>query len=141
MKGEQIFDCPFVAFDNSDLNVKMLDLIDNIKHLVSRVTILHVHNPNKIYMPLNLRGNTVYNTLRDRYPENDNPRLAIQLKELGDKSTNVIILENFVATSSSILFLGYIYCEIASLAAKDSSPGLRISVRVSGNLCMNQSST
>lgn len=92
MKGEQIFDCPFVAYDHSDLNVKMLDLIDNIKHLVNRLTILHVHNPNKIYMPLILRGNAVYNTLRDRYPENDNPRLAIQLKELGEKSTNVIIL-------------------------------------------------
>lgn len=92
MKGEQIFDCPFVAFDNSDLNVKMLDIIDNMKHLVNRVTILHVHNPSKIYMPMILRGNAVYNTLRDRYPEVDNPRLTIQLKELGEKSTNVIIL-------------------------------------------------
>jgi hypothetical protein len=52
MKGEQIFDCPFVAYDNSNLNFKMLDLIDNIKHLVTRVNILHVHNPQKIYTPL-----------------------------------------------------------------------------------------
>lgn len=46
----------------------MLDLLDNMKHLVNRVTILHVHNPQKIYMPLTLRGDAVYKQLKDRYP-------------------------------------------------------------------------
>lgn len=92
MKGEHVFDSPFVAFDNSDLNLKMLDLIDNMKHLVTRLTILHVHNPQKMYLNFNERGDGVYNDLKKRYPEHENPRLAIQLKEMGEKNTNVIIL-------------------------------------------------
>lgn len=80
MKGEQIFDYPFVAFDNSALNLKMLDLVDNMKHLVNRLTILHVHNPQKMYANIRDRGAAVYKILKDRYPEHENPRLSIQLK-------------------------------------------------------------
>lgn len=92
MKGDQIFDFPFVAFDNSPLNHKMLDLIDNMKHLVTRLTILHVHNPQKKYLLPANRGEKVANDLNARYPPQENPRLTIQLKEMGEKSTNVIIL-------------------------------------------------
>jgi len=69
-----------VAYDNSPLNQKMLDLIDNMKHLVNRVTILHVHNPAKLYIHLSERGDTVFSALSQRYPSNDNPKLTIQLK-------------------------------------------------------------
>jgi hypothetical protein len=44
----------------------MLDLIDNMKHLVNRVTILHVHNPAKLYIHISERGDTVSNALSQR---------------------------------------------------------------------------
>lgn len=50
MKGEQIFDNPFVAFDNSAASLTMLDVIDNMKHLIPKITFLHVHKPQKIYL-------------------------------------------------------------------------------------------
>jgi hypothetical protein len=58
----------------------MLDLIDSMKHLVNRVTILHVHDPAKLYIHISERGDTVSNALSQRYPASENPRLALLLK-------------------------------------------------------------
>jgi len=50
MKGDKIFDSPLIAFDNSSLSITMLDVFDNMKNLIPKITILHVHNPSKIYL-------------------------------------------------------------------------------------------
>lgn len=110
-----------MAYDSSDVNEWMLDIVDNMKHLFGKLTFLHVRNPHKLYLQDNKRGEAIYNSLRARYPESENPKVAIQLKEMGEKNTNMIILENYVASSSSILFLGYAVLNIDSWVAKDSS--------------------
>ena len=58
----------------------MLDIIDDMKHLIPKMTILHVYNPQKIYMLLRERGDAVYTYLKERYPENLNPRIAVEIK-------------------------------------------------------------
>ena len=50
MKGDKIFDSPFVAFDNSPHSIMVLDIIDSMRQLIPKVNILHVHNPKKIYL-------------------------------------------------------------------------------------------
>jgi hypothetical protein len=60
MKGDQVFDSPFVAYDHSELSLKMLTIVDNLKHLLPKLTILHVHNPSKLYLQQNNRGDAIY---------------------------------------------------------------------------------
>jgi hypothetical protein len=64
MKGDKIFDSPLIAFDNSALSITMLDVIDNIKHLIPKITILHVHNSTKIYLQEKSKGPAVYKYLK-----------------------------------------------------------------------------
>jgi hypothetical protein len=118
----------------------MLDIVDNMKHLFGKLTFLHVRNPHKLYLQDNKRGDAIYNSLRARFPESANPKVAIQLKEMGEKNTNMIILENFVASSSSILFLGYIIVHADSWVAKDSSLDHRTSAPAFVNSYMSLSS-
>lgn len=118
----------------------MLDIVDNMKHLFGKLTFLHVRNPHKLYLQDNKRGDAIYNSLRARFPESENPKVAIQLKEMGEKNTNMIILENFVASSSSILFLGYIIVHADSWVAKDSSLAHRTSAPAFVNSYMSLSS-
>lgn len=80
MKREQIFDNPFIAFDNSLTCYKMLDVIDEMKHLIPKITILHVYKPQKLYVLLKDKGNTIFNTLKQRYPEITNPRIEVEIK-------------------------------------------------------------
>ena len=34
----------------NSLSITMLDVFDNMKNLIPKITILHVHNPSKIYL-------------------------------------------------------------------------------------------
>ena len=101
------FDSPLVAFDNSEVSLKVLDIVEQVKGSLSRLTILHVHNPQKIYILSRFKGGAVYDYIKDRFPDKTNKNVAVELKEMGEKNTNTIILESFVASQSSILFLGY----------------------------------
>lgn len=69
MKGDRIFDCPFVAFDNSPHSLMVLDIIDDMKQLTPKVNILHVHNPKKVYMLEREKGPAIFKYLKDRYPD------------------------------------------------------------------------
>lgn len=60
--------------------------------------------------------------MRERYPEAENPRVGVEIKEIGEKDINVILLENFVSHSSSILFLGYFMYEYRFVGSKGSKP-------------------
>jgi len=69
MKGDQIFDSPFVAFDHSEHSLMLLDIIDSMKASMLRVTILHVHNPKKKnYLFEAIKGSGIYKYLKARYP-------------------------------------------------------------------------
>ena len=69
MKGDRIFDCPFVAFDNSPHSIMLLDIIDNMKLVIPTVNIVHVHNPKKIYLLEREKGHAIYKLLKERYPD------------------------------------------------------------------------
>ena len=69
MKGDRIFDCPFVAFDNSPHSLMVLDIIDNLKQVIPKVNIMHVHNPKKVYLLERDKGMAIYKALKDRYPD------------------------------------------------------------------------
>lgn len=60
MKGEQIFDSPLVAFDNSPHSFMTLNIIDSMKVLLPKVTILHVHNSKKVYLPERSKGQAIF---------------------------------------------------------------------------------
>lgn len=92
MKGEQIFDSPYVAFDNSPHSLILLDIIDAMKPLLPKLTILHVHNPKKIYLSEAAKGPGIHKYLKERYPEDTNSGVYIDLKDCSEKNTNLIIL-------------------------------------------------
>ena len=69
MKGDQIFDSPFVAFDHSEHSLMLLDIIDSMKASVPRINILHVHNQKKNYLFEAIKGSGIYKYLKGRYPE------------------------------------------------------------------------
>ena len=50
MKGDKIFDTPFVAFDNSPHSLMVLDIIDSMRTSIPKISITYVHNPKKNYM-------------------------------------------------------------------------------------------
>ncbi len=64
MKGDQIFDSPFIAFDNSPHSLMMLDIIDTMKNVIPKITILHVHNLKKKYLKEKDKGITIYKNLK-----------------------------------------------------------------------------
>jgi len=92
MKGDKIFDCPFVAYDNSPHSVMVLDIIDNMRQLIPKVNILHVHNPKKIYQLEREKGPAIYKNLKDRYPNEPNKGVSVELKDNLEKNTNQVIL-------------------------------------------------
>ena len=51
-----------------------------MKHLIPKITILHVYKPQKLYVLLKDKGNTIFNTLKQRYPEITNPRIEVEIK-------------------------------------------------------------
>lgn len=106
MKGDKIFDCPFVAFDNSPHSIMVLDIIDNMSQLIPKINVLHVHNPKKVYLLEREKGLAIFKSLKERYP-NESKGINVELKDNLEKNTNQVILENYVAKQSSILFVGY----------------------------------
>ena len=56
MKGEKIFDSPFVAFDNSAHSIMVLDIIDTMKVSIPKINIVHVHKPKKSYIFSDKKG-------------------------------------------------------------------------------------
>ena len=53
---------------------------------------LHVHNPQKVYIQSKFRGAAVFTYLKDRFPDKTNKNVAVELKEIGEKNTNTLIL-------------------------------------------------
>ncbi len=92
MKGDQIFDNPLVAFDNSQHSFYILDIIDSMKPFIPKISILHVHNSKKLYLNDRFRGPAIFNNLKDRYPSEKNGGISVELKDNADKNTNLIIL-------------------------------------------------
>jgi hypothetical protein len=50
MKGDEIWDNPLVAYDGSPHSLMVLEAIDDMRALLPRVNILHVHNSKKVYL-------------------------------------------------------------------------------------------
>lgn len=121
MKGEKIFESPFVAFDNSPHSLLVLDILDSMKAAIPKLNIVYVHNPKKIYLVDRDKGLAIYKGLKERYPEASKPSVTIELKDNLDKNTNLVLLENFVAKGSSILFLGYFSMQVDSWGARAAS--------------------
>jgi uncharacterized protein YcgI (DUF1989 family) len=80
MKGDQIFDNPFVAFDNSAHSLMVLDIIDSMGSAIPKITILHVHNPKKNYLPERAKSTAIYKYLKERYPTSGDPLATIDIK-------------------------------------------------------------
>jgi len=63
MQDRKLFEKPLVAFDNSELSNRALELIDTIKHLCEKVTLLSVNNSNKLYVQTSLSGQAIHKSL------------------------------------------------------------------------------
>ena len=119
MKGEKIFDNPCVAFDNSPHSHMLLDIIDSMKGAIPKINIIHVHNPKKNYMLDRDKGLAIYKYLKDKYPDQNNPGISVELKDNLEKNTNLVLLESILTKASSILFVGYTMFYIVLSAAKE----------------------
>jgi hypothetical protein len=51
-----------------------------MKHIIPKITILHVHKPQKIYLQEKNKGEAVFKSLKARYPEDTNPHIFVQIK-------------------------------------------------------------
>ena len=81
MKGDKIFDNPCVAYDNSPHSHMVLNIIDSMKTNIPKMNIIHVHNPKKMYMLEKDKGEAIYKSLKERYPDKANPGINVELKD------------------------------------------------------------
>ena len=79
----ELTDSPLLAFDNSPLSLVAMDIVENYKTKFTQLTILHVHNPQKLYIQSKFKGGAVYDYIKDRFPDKNNKNVLVELKEMG----------------------------------------------------------